>query len=478
MDGSPGQEDPTPPETPAVVINEALTRTLPPAKDAIELYNPTVAVAKIGGWFLTDDRSEPRKFRVPEGSGVPGGGYLVFDEDDFNADPDSPNSFLLSSLGEEVYLFSADSEGNLTSYSHGYQFGAAEDGVTFGRYVISTGDDHFVPQVSETLSGGNAGPKVGPVVINEIMFNPLPIKGRNNTDHEYLELRNVSSESVPLFDPDTPESTWRVGGGIDYAFPPNTTLAAGDYILVVCFDPGIETTRLDDFRSTYGLDVTVKIFGPFTGRLENLGERISLFKPDHPMEPPHPDAGTVPYLLMDRVDYSNSDPWPTGADGTGKSLQRVVGGEYGNDPINWGIASPTPGQDNAGVGPQDADGDGMPDQWEIDYFSGTDVPNGGPAEDWDGDGSSNLDEYLAGTDPTDAASVLAISSILTSSDSTFTIRWRSVGGKYYSILKTTDLAAGFDQIESTNIPATPPENFCNIDGSQTDRAFYKVVVDE
>jgi len=477
MDGSPGRDDPAPPEFPAVVINEALTNTFPPEKDSIELYNPAGSPAKIGGWFLTDDRTQPRKFRIPDETEIAAGGYLVFHEDDFNADPDDPNSFLLSSLGEEVYLFSADAEGNLTAYSQGYRFGAAENSVTFGRYVTSTGEDHFVAQVSETLNEGNAGPKVGPVVINEIMFNPPPIAGRNNTDHEYLELRNISSESVPLFDPDVSENTWRLGGGIDYAFPANTTLTPGDRVLVVGFDPEIETARLDDFGSTYALDVNVRIFGPYTGRLENSGERISLFKPDDPKEPSHPDAGTVPYVLVDQVDYSNAVPWPIGADGTGDSLQRLVSDRYGNDPSNWQAASPTPGQDNAGDPLQDADGDGMPDQWEMDHFGGTEVPNGGAEEDWDHDGSSNLDEYLAGTDPTDAASALAISSILTSSDSTITITWRSVGGKYYAILRTTDLTSGFDQIEAANIPATPPENFYTIENGQTESVYYQIAVE-
>ncbi|MDX1814712.1 MAG: hypothetical protein R3239_02030, partial [Thermodesulfobacteriota bacterium] len=273
-------------------------------------------------------------------------------------------------------------------------------------------------------------------------------------------------------------NTWRLGGGIEYSFPANTILAPGERVLVVGFDPDLETTRLEDFRSTYSLDVNVRLFGPYIGRLENSGERISLFKPDHPKEPPHPDAGTGPYVLVDQVNYSNSDPWPVGADGTGDSLQRVASGQYGNDPINWQAVSPTPGQENASDPLRDADGDGMPDQWEMKYFGGTDVPNGGAAEDWDRDGSSNLSEYLAGTDPTDAASALAISSILTSSDSVITITWRSASGKHYAILKSTNLPVGFDQIEAANIPATPPLNSFSIDGGQAKRAFYRVVLDD
>src|SRR5690606_4086054 len=45
----------------------------------------------------------------------------------------------------------------------------------------------------------------------------------------------------------------------------------------------------------------------------------------------------------------------------------------------------------------DSDGDGMDDQWELDNFGTLDRDGTG---DFDGDGISDLDEFLAGTDPT------------------------------------------------------------------------------
>ena len=49
-----------------------------------------------------------------------------------------------------------------------------------------------------------------------------------------------------------------------------------------------------------------------------------------------------------------------------------------------------------------ADTDNLPDEWEIQYFGGINAVNGAEAEDFDGDGSSNYDEWLAGTDPSNA----------------------------------------------------------------------------
>ena len=53
------------------------------------------------------------------------------------------------------------------------------------------------------------------------------------------------------------------------------------------------------------------------------------------------------------------------------------------------------------ITPGDSDGDGLPDTWEQQYFG--DLSHE-PIEDADNDGYSNLEEYEAGSDPTDAAS--------------------------------------------------------------------------
>lgn len=47
----------------------------------------------------------------------------------------------------------------------------------------------------------------------------------------------------------------------------------------------------------------------------------------------------------------------------------------------------------------DLDGDGMPDGWELAMFGGTTTTGGGAAEDKDGDGVVNRDEYIVGSSP-------------------------------------------------------------------------------
>lgn len=340
--GSPGNNDPAPPALAPILITEALSRSdTPPPTDSIELHNPTAQPANISGWWLTDDFNAPQKYRLTNGTIIPAGGYIVLDESHFNA---TPTGFALSSDDDEVWLFSADGAGNLTGYVHGHDFGAADDGVTFGRHITSAGEEHFVAQLFRTLPGPNSGPRVGPIVINEIMYRPPDINGTNdNSDDEFIELLNISDSPVQLFDPTRPTNTWRLSGGVDFTFPTNVTLAEGQFLLLVNFDPA-NTIVSNAFRTKYGLSPSVRIFGPYDGNLSNSGEDVEIKRPTTPL------AGNVPYVLIDKVSYQDSTPWPAGADGYGLSLQRRTANAYGNEPTNWTATAATPAGHIAGGG--------------------------------------------------------------------------------------------------------------------------------
>jgi hypothetical protein len=107
INGTPGSIDTNFLDIPSVIINEILARPVPPLTDFIELYNTSTNSADISGWFLTDDFNIPFKFRIPDGTIIPPGGYVLFNEYNFNPTPDIPPSFALSADGDEVYLFSA-----------------------------------------------------------------------------------------------------------------------------------------------------------------------------------------------------------------------------------------------------------------------------------------------------------------------------------------------------------------------------------
>ena len=135
--------------------------------------------------------------------------------------------------------------------------------------------------------------------------------------------------------------------GVDFDFPPLVSLGAGSFLLVVNFDPVTNLTQLAAFRSKYSVPQGVRMFGPYKGNLSNGSASIELYKPDPPQIPPHPDAGFVPYILVDRIKYADSTPWPTNADGLGASLQRISPVDYGNDPVNWKAEAATAGRHNS-----------------------------------------------------------------------------------------------------------------------------------
>jgi hypothetical protein len=323
--GSPGADDPEP-NIAAIRVNEVLTASVLPARDTIELFNPTGANVNLGGWYLTDEPLTPRKYRIPNGTSIAANGFLTFDELQFNAVPGATNSFSLRAEGDQVYLLSADGAGNLTGYSHGFNFGASDPGATFGRYVLSTGEEDFPTQTASSFGAANAGPKIGPVVINEIHYHP------DLNGDEFIELKNITGVPVPLFDPATPTNRWRLNGA-GFDFPADVTLAENGLLLLVRMDPAA-------FRAKYGVPAGVPIFGPYAGQLQDSGERLELQKPG-----PLDTNSAVAYINVDAVRYNDKAPWPPAADGSGPSLQKKNALTYGNDPINWEGALPTPGQE-------------------------------------------------------------------------------------------------------------------------------------
>jgi len=346
--GSPGQPDPPPPTAfPRVVISEALTHTRLPEVDAVEIQNLSPAEVDLSGWWLTDDLATPRKYRLKPGARLPAGGFKVLTEDDFNSPLSALVPFALSSLGDEVYLFSGDANGNLTGYLHGFAFGAQRSGVTFGRHVSSTGKEHFVAQAARTLGTANSGPLISPVVISEINYRPPDVIVNalvwNNTEDEYIELFNRGDAPVALFDLEHTNNTWRLRHAVEFDFPTNLTIPPGGYLLVVNFNPVREPEQRDRFVSNEGVPADVPIIGPYKGNLANGGERLSLLMPDSP-EPSGPNAGATPYVVVEEVRYSSEPPWLAAPDGLGYSLHRRDTGGFADDPANWDASAPTPGR--------------------------------------------------------------------------------------------------------------------------------------
>ncbi len=335
-----------------VYINELLAHTTSPFEDAVEIYNPTASAVSIGGWWLSDFRMLRQKFQIPASTMVPAHGYAVFYRADFQS---GAVPFALSAFDDELVLSAVDGSGALTGYGSYVHFPPSAANVSFGRVAATglnaeSGGTEFWPLTAHTFGqdnpvdvatfrtgkgAANAAPKIGPVVINEIMYRPPDLPGGlDDGTNEFIELFNITTNAVDL-------SGWRITGDTEYYFATNTTLAAGGFLLLTSFDPA-DATALVTFRTTYGLTSEVAMYGPYSQKLSNGTAKLEL-------EYPATFDGYSTYVRVDKVEYRDSSPWPTKADGKGLSLQRASISVIGNSAANWTANTPTPGAINLGV---------------------------------------------------------------------------------------------------------------------------------
>lgn len=120
-------------------------------------------------------------------------------------------------------------------------------------------------------------------------------------------------------------------------------------------------------------------------------------------------------------------------DATNGTLMYVpVHGYRGPDQFLWrvragGVFSPLATVTIQVVSPNDTNANSIPDVWEVAYGI-VDL-----MADTDNDGQTNLSEYFANTDPTNAASYLRISTATRDENGLVTLSWPSVGSTRYRI---------------------------------------------
>ncbi|MFC1739678.1 lamin tail domain-containing protein, partial [Planctomycetota bacterium] len=329
VNGTPGAYDSGATYNPDdVVINELLAHSHGTDPDWIELHNTTGDTINIGGWFLSDDNIDYKKYEIAPGTLIIAGGYVVFYEDTSFGDVGDAGChtpFALSENGEPLYL-SSGLGGELTGYSEEEEFGPSATGVTFGRYITSSGKIHFVAMSSPSPGGANNYPKVGPIVITEIMYHPEVI-----SDAEYVELYNKTGSKVDLFDGEGNPWKFTDGGGIDFLFPADANIPAYSYALLVKNNVAFES---EGYPAVPG---GVQIFEWGGGKLDNGGEEIMIGMPGEL------DGGERQYISIETIEYDDESPWPIEADGDGLSLNRIDINSYGDDVANWDGDSPSPG---------------------------------------------------------------------------------------------------------------------------------------
>ena len=149
------------------------------------------------------------------------------------------------------------------------------------------------------------------VVFSELMYNP-----GLNQDLEWIELHNEMAVDMDI-------SRWRIDG-VGYEFPIGTIVEAGDYV-VIAKDP----------EKLAATGVQQETLGPYFGQLSNAGETIRLINNSN--------------RTMDEVDFSDDQPWPVAADGSGVSLAKVHPDGGSAHVKNWSFSDRiggTPGSAN------------------------------------------------------------------------------------------------------------------------------------
>ncbi len=92
---------------------------------------------------------------------------------------------------------------------------------------------------------------------------------------------------------------------------------------------------------------------------------------------------------------------------------------------------------------EDTDSDSLSDDWELRYFGSTGITDG--HADPDGDGHTDLEEFRAGTDPTNPLSKLSLRSI-TLDDTNVLIGWQTTGGRTNIVQAASSLTGVFTDL--------------------------------
>ncbi len=327
-------------------------------EEYIELINTNAVAVDVSGWAL----SNAVRYVFKPGTVIESGGALYVSPNAaaFRARASSPKG------GEGRYVVGPYS-GHLSAWGEALEL---YDAV--GALAAVTNYD------------GNPSDLQRHLRITEIMYDPRdPPEGSPYEDgfFEFVEFINISSNVLDLFGA-------RFSAGFTFAFTNGiTTLDPGSLLVLV--------RNREAFASRYDTNGML-VVGEYDGRLSNSGERLKLEDPQNE---------TI-------LEFGYSDQWHPETDGGGYSLtvrDARMDHQMWGDSNYWRASvayDGTPGWDDSGL--VDEDGDGLPDSLEIRCFGGTDVFRGGPGDDFDDDGQSNLDEYIAGTNPADPDSRFAL----------------------------------------------------------------------
>lgn len=212
--------------------------------------------------------------------------------------------------------------------------------------------------------------------VTEIQYHPVDpsaaesaaLVGVTDDDFEYVELANIGTPALTL-------TGDYFAQGIDYTFP--VSILAGGERLILAKNPTAFAFRYPS--------VSVPIYGPYGGVLDNGGEKLEL----------------TDVCGENILSFEYKDGWYPATDGTGRSLvlrdTATAYDAYG-EAASWGISKSSEGEPGATVKVIAQSYYG----WDNFHFTGAEREDdlvSGPYADPDGDGRVNWVEYALGSDP-------------------------------------------------------------------------------
>lgn len=408
---------------PGPQFSEVYARAIPGgsmdvSRDWVELLNSATNHASIAGWRIVLRWSGTSSWTVPAGVVLaPGARYRI------RADATQPPSvqaavvlntgFALPDEGGVLELMGADS-----LLRQRLVFGPQVPGRSVG--VDASGAWRLMEQPTPGRTNGaaattGAGDRVR---INEWLA-ASPLRG------DFVELYNADTSVVEV-------SGWRLTDDPSLAGANRFVVAPLSFI-----GPSSWLVFEADGRTGDG-----PLHLPFG--LSAEGESVRLYRP-----------------ATNLVDSVTVLPVASGA----------VGGRFpdGTDALA-ALARPTPGLAN--VVDADLDDDLLPDDWELANGLDPRDPKDAARDD-DGDGRGNLDEFRAGTDPRDGASVLALEAVATAGG--VSLRFEARPGRSYAVQARDSMDAPWVGVGVVPAGAGPRRAEVEASRGQETQRFFRVV---